>query len=172
MIARQDDDLAADQYRLAEEMLDAAGYGHYELSSWARPGSESRHNAAYWARRAYTGIGAGAHSYDGAARRSWNARDLDAYLAAIEEGSVPIDGSEVLDEPTRAFEAIALGMRRVAGIGRRAFAAEFGTDPVERFADAVRATSATNLVEVDGDVIRLTATGRLLASEALVSFAG
>ena len=67
MAQRQDDGVAAGQYRLAEEILEAAGYRHYELSSWARPGRESRHNAAYWARRAYTGICAGAHSYDGAA---------------------------------------------------------------------------------------------------------
>ena len=80
----QDDGLAAEQYRLAEELLEAAVYRHYELSSWALPGREARHNAAYWARHAYTGIGAGAHSYDGAGERSWNARDLDAYVAAVE----------------------------------------------------------------------------------------
>ena len=64
--AQQDDGLAAAQYALAEEVLEAAGYRHYELSSWALPGRESRHNAAYWDRRPYTGLGAGAHSFDGA----------------------------------------------------------------------------------------------------------
>ena len=123
---RQDDALASDQYRVAEEMLDGAGYRHYELSSWARPGRESRHNSAYWARRPYTGIGAGAHSYDGIAERSWNLRDLDGYLRAAEAGERPLAGREELDEPTRAFEAVALGLRRVQGLSRRAFAAEFG----------------------------------------------
>ncbi|HEX7195210.1 MAG TPA: radical SAM family heme chaperone HemW, partial [Candidatus Limnocylindria bacterium] len=101
-----DDDLASRQYRLAEEVLAGAGYRHYELSSWAQPGHESRHNLAYWSRRAYTGIGAGAHSYDGAARRSWNHRRLDAYLAEAQRGRRPIADAEDLDEPTRAFEAI------------------------------------------------------------------
>jgi oxygen-independent coproporphyrinogen-3 oxidase len=171
MVERQDDELAAAQYRAAEEVLDAAGYGHYELSSWARPGRESRHNAAYWSRRPYTGIGAGAHSYDGAAVRSWNERDLDAYLAAAESGRVPRAGGEQLDEPTRAFEAVALGLRRVGGLSRGAFAAEFGQDPLDRYAQAVSEGEAEGLLEVDGDALRLSATGRLLANEALIAFA-
>lgn len=166
---RQDDALAADQYRLAEEALDAAGYRHYELSSWARPGFESRHNGAYWDRRPYTGLGAGAHSYDGAARRAWNHRDLDAYLADVEAGSPPEVGSEMLDEQTRAFEAIALGLRRVEGLSRPAFAAEFGRDPVKRYPQAVAHTVADGLLDVTAER-RLTTLGRLLASEALLPF--
>jgi oxygen-independent coproporphyrinogen-3 oxidase len=169
--AQQDEGLAADQYALAEELLGRAGFMHYELSSWARPGFESRHNNAYWARRPYTGIGAGAHSYDGAARRSWNARDLDGYLAAVEAGHRPEAGSEALSEPDRAFEAIALGLRRVDGLSRGAFATEFGTDPAVRFAEGVAAATAAGLLELpDNDAMRLTARGRLLASEALIGF--
>jgi oxygen-independent coproporphyrinogen-3 oxidase len=171
MVPRQDDGLAAEQYRIAEELLGAADYDHYELSSWARPGSESRHNGAYWARRAYTGIGTGAHSYDGAAERSWNTRDLDAYLARASAGERPIEDAETLDEPTRAFEAIALGLRRVAGLSRTEFATEFGTDPIDRYADAVEETTEAGLLEVDGDAMRLSPQGRLLASHVLVAFA-
>ena len=171
MVPRQDEALAADQYRAAEEILGGAGYDHYELSSWAKPGRESHHNAAYWARRAYTGIGAGAHSYDGAAERSWNTRDLDRYLEAAEAGERPADGREVLNPDTRAFEAVALGLRRVLGFSRETFAREFGEDPVVRYADAVANTVDAGLVEVDADAVRLTPHGRLLASEALVAFA-
>lgn len=171
MVPRQDDGLAAEQYRVAEDVLGAAGYDHYELSSWARPGRESRHNSAYWARRAYTGLGTGAHSYDGAAERSWGTRDLDRYLAEAEAGTRPIEGSETLDEPTRAFEAIALGLRRVTGLSRAAFDAEFGADPVDRYAPAVEEAMAAGLLEVEGDAIRLTPAGRLLASDVLVAFA-
>jgi oxygen-independent coproporphyrinogen-3 oxidase len=171
MVPRQDDELAAEQYRLAEELLGAAGYDHYELSSWARPGRESRHNSAYWARRAYTGLGTGAHSYDGAAERSWNPRDLDRYLACAEAGERPLEGSEMLDEATRAFEAIALGLRRVAGLSRAAFAAEFGIDPVDRYPDAVASTRSAGLLHVTADTLSLTPEGRLLASEVLVVFA-
>ena len=171
VIRRQDDELAAAHYGRAEEVLARAGYRHYELSSWALPGRESRHNSAYWARSAYTGIGAGAHSYDGAAERSWNIRDLDRYLSAAEAGERPAAGGETLDEETRAFEAIALGLRRVDGVSRRAFDAEFNTDPAERFTVAVAETTSNGLLEVDGDLIRLSATGRLMASEVLVEFA-
>jgi oxygen-independent coproporphyrinogen-3 oxidase len=171
MLPRQDDGLAADQYRAAEEILGSAGYEHYELSSWARPGRASRHNGSYWARRAYTGLGTGAHSYDGGAERSWNTRDLDAYLARTAMGERPIAGSETLDEATRAFEAIALGLRRVPGLAREAFAAEFGIDPVVRYVDAVESTTAAGLLEVTADAVRLSPAGRLLASDVLVAFA-
>ena len=171
-IAAQDDDLAAEQYRLASSLLECAGYRQYELSSWAVPGHESRHNGAYWGRRPYTGIGAGAHSYDGEAGRSWNVRDLDAYLAAAERGERPVGGSEELDEANRAFEAVALGLRRTMGFSRRAFASEFGADPLERYEGGVRSARSNGLLELDGDVIRLTAAGRLLASEVLIGFVG
>jgi oxygen-independent coproporphyrinogen-3 oxidase len=164
-----DDGLAADQYRLAEELLDAAGYRHYELSSWAQPGRESRHNSAYWARLPYTGLGAGAHSFDGTSR-SWNVRDLDRYLATVEAGERPMAGQERLAPETQAFEAIALGLRNVGGVDRGTFTAEFGQDPIERYADAVAETVAAGLLEIDADGMRLTAPGRLLASEALIAF--
>ncbi len=171
MSERQDDGLAAEHYRLAETVLADAGYRHYELSSWARRGHESRHNAAYWARRAYTGLGAGAHSYDGLAHRSWNVRDLDTYLRRAEAGERPSDGGEDLGESTRAFEAIALGLRRVGGLRRNAFRAEFGSDPVSRFVDAVASGCERGLLEVDVDSLRLTSAGRLFANDALEPFA-
>jgi oxygen-independent coproporphyrinogen-3 oxidase len=170
MVSRQDDGLAAAQYQLAEEMLDAAGFRHYELSSWARLGLESRHNSAYWERRPYTGIGAGAHSFDGQTR-SWNERDLDRYIGRTESGERAVAGGEELDEPTRAFEAVALGLRRVEGFSRVAFATEFGADPLERFGAAIGQGTADDLLEVSDESIRLTARGRLFANEALVAFA-
>ena len=170
MVTRQDDGLAAAQYQLAEEMLAAAGFRHYELSSWARPGFESRHNSAYWERRPYTGIGAGAHSYD-LQTRSWNERDLDRYAQRTAAGERAMAGSEELDEPTRAFEAVALGLRRVQGLSRRAFAAEFGDDPTLRYPRPIADGVETGLLDVVGDAVRLTPRGRLFANEALVAFA-
>ncbi len=149
-------------------MLEAAGYRHYELSSWAMPGRESRHNGAYWDRRPYTGLGAGAHSFDGRTR-SWNVRDLDRYLATAEAGERPVAGSERLDEPTAAFEAMALGLRRVDGMSRAAFAREFGSDPLARFGPALRESvgcrPAGHRCET-GSASR--PRGRLLASEVLI----
>ncbi len=170
MAGRQDDGLAAEQYALAEELLADAGFIHYELSSWAQPGHESRHNGAYWARRPYTGIGAGAHSYDGDAERSWNERDLDAYLAGVSAGERPVAGREQLDTASRAFEAVALGLRRVAGLSRSAYRDEFGEDPLDRDPRAVRELAESGLLEVDADTLRLSPQGRLMASEVLLAF--
>jgi oxygen-independent coproporphyrinogen-3 oxidase len=169
MAERQDEALAADHYQLAEDVLAAAGYRHYELSSWARPGRESAHNSAYWLRRPYTGIGAGAHSYDGVAR-SWNERDLDLYLGAVEGSRSAVAGREELDDATRAFEAVALGLRCVDGFSRADFTAEFGADLVQGFPAAVSASIARGLLEVGVERVRLTADGRLLANEVLVAF--
>lgn len=170
LAAAQDDDLAAEAYRIAEETLGAAGYEHYELSSWARPGFASRHNTAYWTRRPYTGIGAGAHTYDGE-RRSWNTRDLDEYLERVNRGEVPTAGAEALSAGTRAFEALALGLRRVEGIRRAAFAAEFGADPAARWPEAVDRSVTLGLLELTPQRLRLSRAGRLLANEVLVAFA-
>lgn len=165
----QDDGLAAAQYRLAEKLLGEAGYEHYELSSWARPGRGSRHNAAYWSRRAYIGIGAGAHSYDGAALRSWNDRDLDTYLARVAAGDRPVAGEDRLDGAARLFEAIALGLRRVGGISASALLVEFAP-AAEAIAAGVAGGVERGLLEVEGDLVRLSPQGRLLANEALLAF--
>jgi len=165
--AQQDDGLAAAQYAAAEEQLATAGYRHYELSSWALPSRESRHNGAYWDRRPYTGIGAGAHSFDGRTR-SWSIRDLDRYLAMTEAGERPVEGSERLDEPTKAFEAMALGLRRVDGLSRSAFAHEFGADPLARFGPSLQASADAGLLTIGTGRMSLTPRGRLLASEVLI----
>jgi oxygen-independent coproporphyrinogen-3 oxidase len=170
MAAGQDEALAVDQYLLAEELLEAAGYRHYELSSWARPGHEARHNLAYWLRRPYTGIGAGAHSYDGLSRRAWNGGDLDSYLSALADGRLPPHDGEELGERERALEAVALGLRLVDGLDRDAFATEFGNDPLDRYAAAVEEGTARGLLTASGGRLRLTARGRVLANEALAAF--
>jgi oxygen-independent coproporphyrinogen III oxidase len=170
LAARQDDDLSGDQYRVAEDVLGKAGYCHYELSSWALPGRESRHNLAYWARKPYTGIGAGAHSYDGAAERSWNTASLDTYLDDITAGRRPVAGRDLLDEAALVFEAIALGLRRIDGVSRSAFAKEFGVDPAAHYRAAVSRGVDAGLLALSDDAMRLTRTGRLLANEVLVEF--
>ena len=80
--AAQDEDRAAGAYGLADALLEANGYAWYELSNWARPGHQSRHNLAYWERRPYAAVGPGAHSFDGATRR-WNAAPLEAWMASL-----------------------------------------------------------------------------------------
>src|SRR5690606_8333608 len=87
------EDEYAEQYLLAARMLADAGYIHYEVSNFARPGHESRHNRAYWTGAAYLGLGPGAHSLLPPVRR-WNTRDWQHYRARVTQGELPLDGSE------------------------------------------------------------------------------
>ena len=103
--AAQDEDRAAGAYGLADALLEGSGYPWYELSNWARPGHESRHNLVYWERRPYAAVGPGAHSFDGATRQ-WNAARLDAWAAALRAGL----GLGPADAAT--------GRRRTGGRGR------------------------------------------------------
>jgi oxygen-independent coproporphyrinogen-3 oxidase len=144
-----DDDDQADKYLLADERLEAAGFGWYEISNWARPGFECRHNQLYWAQGDYRGVGCAAHSHR-RGHRWWNVRTPDRYLALVGDGRSAVAGEERLAPPARRLEEHQLGLRTRRGV------------PV----DALPARP-----ELDGLVVRrdgqavLTPTGRLLANE-------
>ena len=161
--AGQDEDRAAAMYHHAVHRLAAAGFNGYEISNWARPGHESRHNLAYWERRPYAAVGPGAHAFDGAIRR-WNAASLDGYIAALVPAGggpprLPPGGEEALDLATAASERVILGLRTARGIpGSDAFAPPLD----EHFGWAL----AAELLEVTAeDRIVLTTRGRLLSNE-------
>jgi oxygen-independent coproporphyrinogen III oxidase len=162
-IPAQDEDRAAAQYHHAVHRLAADGWHGYEISNWARPGHESRHNLAYWERRAYEAVGPGAHAFDGATRR-WNAANLGRYLAALtptadEPARIPPGGAETLDEQTALAESIVLGLRTDRGLPRTA-----ATEPP--LADAFGWALAAELLTIDAaDRIVLTTRGRLLSNE-------
>ena len=154
----QDEDRAAAQYEHAVDRLAADGWRGYEISNWARPGHESRHNLAYWRRLPYEAVGPGAHAFDGATRR-WNAARLDAYVAALAAGVLPPGAAELIDAPTAEAEAVILALRTTDG------AAAAAAD-VPRFRDAVAWALANGLATRDPDErLRLTTAGRLLSSE-------
>ena len=143
-----DDDDEADKYLIADAALAAAGLASYEISNWARPGHECRHNLLYWAQGNYRGIGCAAHSHhDG--RRWWNVRTPERYIVCIADGRSPVAGEEVLDDDTRRTEALQLALRTRDGIPR----------------DALDESSLSGLVEGRGDRLVLTPSGRLLANE-------
>ncbi len=110
-----DPDLQADMFQLACELLGDAGYRHYEISNWARPGYECRHNLGYWERRPYVGLGAGAHSYRDDVRW-WNVRPPETYLERVEAGELPIGGSESLDPSDAYLEEVFLRLRILEGV--------------------------------------------------------
>lgn len=110
-----DPDLQADMFEVACVSLAGAGYHHYEVSNWAKPGFECRHNLGYWDRRPYLGLGAGAHSYrDG--KRWWNLRPPEQYMAVAEAGELPIGGSEILAQSDALFEEMFLRLRTFRGV--------------------------------------------------------
>jgi putative oxygen-independent coproporphyrinogen III oxidase len=114
-VPEPDPDTQADMFQLACSMLRDAGYGHYEVSNWARPGYECRHNLGYWRRQPYLGLGAGAHSYRDD-RRWWNVRPPEEYLATVERGELPVGGEEVLDPSDAYLEEVFLRLRILEGV--------------------------------------------------------
>jgi oxygen-independent coproporphyrinogen-3 oxidase len=158
----QDEDRAAAEYHHAVHRLAGDGLRGYEISNWARPGHESRHNLAYWERRPYEAVGPGAHAFDGATRR-WNAARLDAYMEALlpSDGSaarLPSGGTDPIDAATAAAEQVILGLRTDRGVP----IAAASTPPLR---DAYSWARGAGLLTVSQDRILLTAGGRLLSNE-------
>ncbi|MGE5175985.1 MAG: radical SAM family heme chaperone HemW [Hyphomicrobiales bacterium] len=147
------DDVAAARYGLVAERLAAAGYRHYEVSNFAKPGFESRHNEGYWMRRPYLGLGPGAHSFDGT-RRWGNVEDVAAYMARIESGSLPREGTTLLTERDAGEESLFLGLRRARGV-RRSALARFARD----------AAPAWTRWAADAGAVRLDLPGRVRPTE-------
>ena len=115
LVPAPDADLQADMFELACSLLADAGYQHYEVSNWAKPGFQCVHNLGYWERRPYLGLGAGAHSHrDG--RRWWNVRPPEEYLETIEAGRLPIGGEERLEPPDAHLEEVFLRLRILEGV--------------------------------------------------------
>jgi len=161
--AQPGEDVVARMYRQAERHLNAAGYRHYEIANWARPGKRSLHNLAYWRDREWLGVGAGAHSHL-AGVRSANPAGLAVYIARVRTGS-----TRVVDAGADApGEAAMLALRLDSGLDLRRYAARFGTAAAVRVREAVAEVAPARLVRVSGDRVRLTAKGRLLASEVFI----
>ena len=143
-----DDDDQAEKYLVAADALEAAGLRWYEISNWARPGDECRHNQLYWSMGEYQAFGCAGHSHRGG-RRFWNVRTPERYIEAIEAGRSPEAAGERLDPGERRLEALQLAVRTRTGVPAAAL-------PVDDLGD---------LVDVDGDRAVLTVRGRLLANE-------
>ncbi len=147
-----DEDATADAYDLVGRTLAAAGYAWEEISNWARPGHECRHNHLYWEQGDYVGFGSAAHSHV-AGRRWWNVRTPERYVELINRGESARAGEEVLDDATRRFERDALALRTTRGAPLEAF------ESLEEIA---------HLVEVHDGRVTLAPEGRLLANQVIV----
>jgi oxygen-independent coproporphyrinogen-3 oxidase len=147
-----DEDATADAYDLVAATLEAAGYRWEEISNWARPGHECRHNHLYWDQGDYVGFGSAAHSHRGG-RRWWNVRTPDRYVDLVGRGESPVADAEVLDDATRRFERDALALRTSRGV------------PVEAFESL---DEVAHLVAVNDGVVTLAPGGRLLANQVIL----
>ncbi|MGD9794294.1 MAG: radical SAM family heme chaperone HemW [Acidimicrobiia bacterium] len=143
-----DDDVQADCYDVVDELLGNAGLVNYEISNWARPGHECRHNELYWRQGDYLGVGCAAHSHR-RGRRWWNVRTPERYCDLIESGASTEAAYEDLDAAERRIEGLQLALRMADGV------------PIE----SLDPDGLDDLVEVRGDRVRLTRRGRLMANE-------
>ena len=146
-----DDDVQAEMYEAVDEMLTEAGFVNYEVSNWARPGRECRHNQVYWAQGNYHGFGSAAHSHR-SGRRWWNVRTPERYIEALRAGRSAESAGESLDEEARRIEGLQLALRTAVGVPREAFS-------------EVDHADLGDLLELQGTNVRLTRRGRLLANE-------
>ena len=161
-VSEIDEELERQMYYTMIDRLEAAGFEHYEISNFARPGFRSRHNSSYWQGIPYIGIGAAAHSYD-IHTRSWNIADIRQYITGIEQGQRLYE-SETLDEDTRYNDTVTVALRTCEGLDLSKLT------PKQRtycLANAQRHIDA-NLLKLQGHHLSLTKEG-LFISDMLMS---
>jgi len=157
------EDEMAEFYEVAQEALRAAGYRHYEISNWAKPGFESKHNLKYWRRQPYLGFGAGAHSFSGTQRWA-NAHDAAEYVKAIESGRLPVEQLEEVTADRALEEELFLGLRQLDGIDVGKIEREYGVALARRF----EPLASAGLVERDGNMVRLAEEKLSVSNEVFV----
>ncbi|MGL4423932.1 MAG: radical SAM family heme chaperone HemW [Gemmataceae bacterium] len=160
LMVPEEEELA--MYEAAMDNLRAAGYEHYEVSNFAKPGHRCQHNECYWANAGYFGFGVGAARYESGVR-SLNVRDTQLYICRVLAGQDPTFQTEELPPQERAYETIAVQLRRAAGIHRPSFIAQTGFT-----LDRCVGTSLPHLTELglltdDGTTVALTRRGFCLA---------
>ena len=160
-----DDDAQADMYLWTVNRLEQAGYPQYEISNFARPGMQSRHNLRYWLTRPYIGFGPGAHSDFGGRRYSF-VRDLDQYVAGVLHGGNIIDSSDLIPQRERCGEYLMLRLRTTLGIEeweyRRNYFMNF--DPIEA---KLLTYEQHGLTQREGNRWRLTPKGFLVSNQLI-----
>lgn len=168
-----DDDIA-DSYEMACADLSAAGYEHYEISNWALPGMQSKHNLKYWRREPYIGFGAGAHSFDGAQRWA-NVHDPAGYVSCVEQGTSPREQIEAVTTEQAFEEEFFLGLRQLEGVNMARIGRDYGANLPGRFT-ALRSRledlRSQGLMEFDGERARLVPGSLSISNEVLVELLG
>jgi len=161
-----DEDAELAMYELAMDRLGAAGFEHYEISNFARPGFRCRHNERYWANEAYFGFGVGAARYANGTREL-NTRDTKLYVKKVLAGESATFQSETLGPRERAFETIGTHLRRAAGIDRERFALQTGFALDDLVATRIANLVVNGILENRDHCVRLTRRGKCVADAAI-----
>ena len=164
-----DQDRSAEMLEMAIGSLTGAGFGHYEISNFARPGFDSRHNKVYWQNGDYLGLGVAAASHFGRSRWT-NQQTLEAYLADIAAGRRPVAEKEDLDQPTALAETVFLELRLLAGIDLAAFQRRWGVDLRRRYPEELARLQVQQLVEIVDNHLKLTRRGLFLGNDVFMAF--
>ncbi len=162
-----DEDLCADMYEYADERLQAEGYENYEISNWALPGYQSRHNLTYWQNLPYIGMGAGAHSYFGG-RRFSNVLDPQEYIGLLKKQQRPEADGEFVGRIQEMSETAFLGLRTAQGLHLPTFEERFAEPFFQFVGTRLHLVEAAGLLEHDHEWIRLSKRGRLLGNEVFL----
>jgi len=164
-----DEDTAASMYETAVELTAVAGYGQYEISNFALPGRECRHNLIYWHNEEYLGFGVSAASYvDGV--RWTNVKNRDGYIRAVTDGRLVPGDTEQLNPRTALGEEIMLRLRLAEGFSSSELRRKYGLDPEAVYSDTLELFLTESLLERLNGSVRLTPRGRLLANEVCKRF--
>lgn len=152
-----DEELNIAQFELLIERLNDTGYNHYEISNFAKPGYESRHNSSYWEDIPYIGCGAAAHSYNGTSRQ-WNVADIEQYITGVENGNMNFE-EEQLSKTEKYNDAILTRLRTAKGVPTQWITENFGKDFCKQLLIiAQKHIACGNLTEENGN-IKLTTKG-------------
>jgi oxygen-independent coproporphyrinogen-3 oxidase len=164
-----DDEVTIEMYYRLVDVAPQHGFEQYEISNWARPGFESRHNLKYWTGAPYAAFGVSAAGYDGQSR--WNnTRHLHDYLRLVEEGSSPIAERTNLTEADREGEALFLQLRLANGVDLAAHEARYQVSVEERYGEEIARLIHAGLLERTATQLRITRAGKILANEVFAIF--
>lgn len=169
LLSAADQDLELRMYEMAMDRLAAEGYPQYEISNYARPGFECRHNQVYWRAEPFYGFGPGAASFLGNARRL-NHRSVTTWIRKVLAGESPIADEEILSPEDRARDAVLVGLRLVRGIEIAPFRERFGFDLLELGGEAAPRFLDRGWLEIVDGSLRLTRSGRCFADTVVAEF--
>lgn len=164
-------DVEAEMYEMLMEEMTRLGYVHYEISNFAKPGYESRHNTTYWNNDYYYGFGAGAHSYVNGERIA-NYGPLKKYMEPLQKNELPRMSVHAVPLHERMEEEMFLGLRKMKGVSLETFKQRFGQDCLDVFSEQIQLLRSRQLLIVKDGRIMLTQQGKLLGNEVFQSFIG